>query len=138
MAPPQLTIKASHSTVSGRAVLDALVRSGIAEHLEHEAHGPFGHTSLTLGLLESLAEAATLGIAAAEGLRGVILEELSADASGASFASFVQPRLQPEHRLLVSCFQLVVTVDDLLDRISRLYALPQVQGDLELEGLRTY
>lgn len=126
----ELKIKSIRSREGREAVVEAIEGSGLVEHLREVGGGPFGHSSQTLGLLEALVEASGLGLAAADGLRGAILDDLG---GGASFAL---PVLAPEHRRLVAGFQLVVTVDALQRGLERICALPQVEGALELGGLR--
>jgi hypothetical protein len=116
-------------------VVGAIASSGLPEHLASVAAGPFGHRSWSLALLEGLADAADLGLAAAEALRGVVLEDLSAGSRGRGAASFALPALGPEHRQLLATFALVVTADALSSRAESICALPTVSGRLELDGL---
>lgn len=111
-------------------VVEAIRASLLSERLEASSRGPFGHTSQTLALLESLVEAADVGLAAAEELRGAVLEELSGE------ASFSLPTLGPEHRQLIASFAVVVMADILSRNAESFCQRPSVEGGLELDGLR--
>jgi hypothetical protein len=130
------TVSASIEVEPGRGssartdAIEAVRRSGLVEHLARAAGGPFGQTSLTLGFLEALIDAAELGISAGERLRSVMLDELSAGA-----ASFALPPLGPEHRRLVAAFELVVVADELSRRMDAAGGAPDVTGALESDGL---
>lgn len=94
---------------------------------------PFGAgvpSALSLSALEHLRDAVDTSLAACEALRGLILEELSTGAP-----SFALPRLEPEHRQLISAFGLVILADATWRKLSQLMALTPPDGELELDGL---
>lgn len=111
-------------------VVEAIKASVLSERLEKSTEGPFGHTSQTLALLEGLVEAADVGLAAADQLRGAILEELS------DKASFSLPALGPEHRQMIASFAVVVMADIIGRQAESICTPPNVEGGLELDGLR--
>jgi hypothetical protein len=115
---------------AGPLAVAALRRSGCDATLVRLAPGPFGPAATGLCALEALALAVEQGLAAAECLRGLVLADLAP-----SQASFALAALGPEHRRLVSAFQLVVTADTALARLSALAPLPRVEGALKLDGL---
>jgi hypothetical protein len=125
-----LEIERGGSGADRSEAIELVRQSGLVEHLAAAAGGPFGQTSLTLGLLEALVDAVDLALRAGERLEAAILEDLS----GA--ASFALPRLGPEHRQLVASFELAVVADALTRRVEALCGVPAVEGALEAEGLR--
>lgn len=111
------------------AVTEAVITSGLPGQFEKLAPGPFGKTATSLGVLEGVVAACDLGLAAAESLRGVILDEA---ASGTSFAV---PELTRQQRQLVAAFQVAVTADAVERRIAEWIHEPIVDGSLEMDGL---
>ncbi len=114
---------------SRSAAEDTVQDSGLPEVLARLAPSPFGQTATSAAILECLVEAVDLGLAASAGLEGVILADL------ATPASFAMPKLEPEHRRLISAFQIVVTADDAARRITERCPVPDVEGALELDGV---
>ncbi|QDG52799.1 AAA family ATPase [Persicimonas caeni] len=110
-------------------VTAAVKKSGLPGQFEKLAPGPFGKTATSLGVLEGVVAACDLGLAAAEALRGVILDEA---ASGASFAV---PELTRQQRQLVAAFQVAVTADSVERHIAEWVHEPAVEGSLEMDGL---
>lgn len=111
------------------SVLEAVRNSGLPGQFEKLAPGPFGKTSTAVGVLEGLVAACDLSLAAAEALRGVILDEMS---SGTSFAV---PELSHKQRQLVAAFQVAVCADALERRVTEWVSEPVVDGSLEMDGL---
>ncbi len=111
------------------AAVAAVDGSGLPELLRRLAPGPFGLTATSTHVLESLADAADLGLAASTALRGVLLAELS----GAG--DFQLPELAPAHERLLAAVQLIVAADDAVRRLGRFCPAPDVQGALEMDGL---
>lgn len=109
-----------------RAVRD----SGLPDQFAQLASGPFGHTSITAGILEGLADSADLSLAAGEALEGVILDELREDDDSLSL-----PSLSEEQRQLVASFELVVFADAARRHLADLTGLPDHEGSLDLDGL---
>ncbi len=111
------------------AAIAAVEGSGLPDLLRRLAPGPFGLTATSTHVLESLADAADLGLAAAAALRGVLLAELS----GAG--DFQLPELAPGHERLLAAVQLIVAADDAVRRLGRFCPAPDVHGALEMDGL---
>ena len=111
---------------------DATHDSGLPRLIEERAPGPFGLSALGVGALEDLVAATDLSLAAAEGMRGLILDELR---QHASLTGFALPELQAPHRQLIRSFQLVVLADAFRRRASERVPLPPVTGSLDLDGL---
>ncbi|MEM7354410.1 MAG: AAA family ATPase [Acidobacteriota bacterium] len=111
------------------AAVAAVEGSGLPELLGRLAPGPFGLTATATHMLEALADAADLGLAASAALRGILLAELS----GAE--GFQLPELAPGHERLLAAVQLVVAADDAVRRLGRLCPHPEVHGALEMDGL---
>ncbi len=107
----------------------AVEGSGLPELLRRLAPGPFGLTATATGVLESLADAADLGLAASAALRGVLLAELS------TAGDFQLPELAPGHERLLAAVQLIVAADDAVHRLGRFCPAPDVDGALEMDGL---
>ncbi len=111
------------------AAVAAVADSGLPDLLRRLAPGPFGLTSTSTHVLESLADAADVGLAASAALRGVLLAELS----GAG--DFQLPELAPGHERLLAAVQLIVAADDAVRRLGQFCPAPDVHGALELDGL---
>jgi AAA+ superfamily predicted ATPase len=109
-----------------RAVRD----SGLPDQFAELASGPFGHTSVTAGILEALAESLDLALAGGEALEGVILDEIREDDD-----SLTLPSLSREQRQLVASFELVVLADAARRHLAGLVGLPDHEGSLDLDGL---
>ncbi|MFC1610050.1 AAA family ATPase [Myxococcota bacterium] len=97
--------------------------------MQRMAPGPFGQTAVSTAVLEGLVEATDLGLAAAAHLEGAILGELSES------GSFAVAKLEQEHLRLLAAFQVVVTADSAVRRISERCPVPTVEGALELDGV---
>lgn len=108
------------------AAVDAVRAAGWLEAARKLAPGPFGPQSGATLVLEQLALAVDLGRRA----RGGLEAEMTASRSDALDAA----PLSVAQRQLLSAFQLVVTCDDGCARIARATALPEVEGELALEG----
>jgi DNA polymerase III delta prime subunit len=124
-----ITINCPRGGFDRHSAIAAVKKSGLSGQFEDLAPGPFGKTSTSLGVLESLVDACDLGLAAAEGLRGVILDEAS---SGSSFSV---PELTRQQRQLVAAFQVAVTADAVERRVVEWVQEPPVDGSLEMDGL---
>ena len=111
------------------AAVAAVEGSGLPELLRRLAPGPFGLTATATNILEALADAADLGLAASAALRGMLLAELS----GAG--DFRLPELAPGHERLLATVQLIVAADDAVLRLRRFCPVPEVHGTLEMDGL---
>ncbi len=103
------------------AAADAVARSGWPTLVEARLHGPFGHTAEGLSVLEALASATDLGLAAEAALAGVMRAGDGFDATP----------LAPPRRRLASAFQIVVMADALVDALGQ----PDVEGALAADGL---
>ena len=109
----------------------ATLNSGLVELFVQRAPGPVGASALGAQAIEDLIASVDLGLAAAAGIQGLILEEIQRPAA----PSFLLPQIQAPHRQLVRAFQYAVTVDAFRRRLSERIALPSVDGELDLEGL---
>ena len=90
-----------------RTAAEAAVRdAGMPSLLSRLAPGPFGHTATGVAILESLVDAADIGLLAAATLEGTIMAELQQP------GSFVVPDLSADHRRLIAAFQIVVTANE--------------------------
>ena len=126
-APLTVTVPASGFA---RAAAIAAIKGGqLAEAIAPLAAGPFGLSAGGVTLLELLVDAVDVGIAAAEGLKGVILE------SQMQAGSFTLPTLAPPQARLIGALQLVVTADEVAARVADRFSPPIVEGSLELDGL---
>lgn len=112
-------------------VTSAVKASGIDVYFDDVSPGPFGHTTLSLASLEALVLASDLAWCSADELHGVIIEELK----GGEFDSFVLPMLEPEHTRLVNSFMVIVLADAFRRRVGELAELPDVDGELDTDGL---
>jgi SpoVK/Ycf46/Vps4 family AAA+-type ATPase len=93
------------------------------------SESPFGKSALQLGVLESLVDAADVGVAAVERARGVILDEMDeAD-------TFVVPTLSRAQRQLLGALQIVVTADVFARHAAEWIGQPDTDGSLDLDGL---
>ncbi|MFP4600284.1 MAG: AAA family ATPase [Persicimonas sp.] len=128
-SPQKINITLPAGGFDRAAVIDAVCESTLPAQFEELAPGPFGKTSTSLGVLEGLVEACDLGLAAAERLRGEILDEM--DAGG----SFAVPQLDEKQRQLCAAFQIAVSADALERRVTEWASEPSVDGALEMDGL---
>ena len=112
------------------AVVSAVKGSGLPGQFETLAPGPFGKTSTALGVLEGVVHAGDLGLAAAEALRGTILDEMTGETTSLSL-----PELGREQRQLISAFQIAVTADAVERRVVQWAQEAPVDGSLEMDGL---
>jgi hypothetical protein len=127
--PQDITVSLPKGGFDRQGVIDAVKASGLPGQFEDLAPGPFGKTATSLGVLESLVEACDLGLAAAEALGGVILDE------AASGSSFSVPELTRQQRQLVAAFQIAVCADAVERRVAEWVQEPPVDGSLEMDGL---
>jgi hypothetical protein len=111
------------------AAVEAIAQAGLSGQFEELAPGPFGKSATSVGVLEGLAAACDLGLAAAEKLRGVVLDEV--EGSG----SFVLPELDRRQRQLCAAFQVAVTADAVGRRVAEWVGEASVDGSLEMDGL---
>ncbi len=125
----QISVSVPAGGFDRSAVVAAVRTSGLPGQFDKLAPGPFGKTSTALGVLEGLVEACDLSLAAAEALRGVILDEMS---TGSSFAVAELGRKQ---RQLVAAFQIAVCADAVERRVAEWVAEPSIDGSLEMDGL---
>ena len=124
-----LTVTVPAGGFARASAIAAIERAGLAAVMTRLAPGPFGATSCGLGILEALVEALDVGLAAAAGLKGLVLGEAM------QASSFSLPSLTPPQAQLVGAFQLVVTADALARRLDALCGEAVVAGMLELDGL---
>jgi len=108
----------------------AVRNSGLPDQLAALAGGPFGHTSITVGVLEALAESVDLSLAAGEALEAVVLDDIRERDD-----SLTLPSLSDEQRRLVASFEVVVLADAARCRLADLTGLPDHEGSLDLDGL---
>lgn len=111
------------------AAIGAVRRSGLPEKCETLAGGPFGHTSVTAGLLEILCESVDLALAAGEALCGAILDDIGDD------DSLNLPALSTRQRQLVASFEIIALTDAARRDLDDLCGLPSDGGSLDSDGL---
>jgi hypothetical protein len=124
-----ITVSLPRGGFDRHGVIEAVKKSGLPGQFEELAPGPFGKTATSLGVLESLVDTCDLGLAAAEALSGVILDEAT---NGSSFSV---PELSRQQRQLVAAFQIAVSADALARRVAEWVKEPPVDGSLEMDGL---
>ena len=111
------------------AAARAVREGGLPELLARVAAGPFGQSATGVRVLETIADAVDVGLAAASGLEGLVL------ASSRPAGSFEVVTLAPAQARLVAAFQAVVTAREASRRLAEIAPPPTVEGALELDGL---
>jgi hypothetical protein len=113
-----------------RAGVKALVAEGtLARTMHRVARAPFGHTVVTLRTLDAVVEAADLALQTGEVMHGALLEDI------ARTGTFAIPEPTRDQRLFVGAFAVTVLCDNLVRLLAEIAPTPQVESNLELEGL---
>ncbi len=113
-----------------RAGIRELVKqSGLAAAMHKRVRAPFGHTVLTLSMLEAVIEAGDLALQTGESLHAALLEDI------ARTGTLAIPEPTVDQRLFIGAFTILVLCDDLLPQLAALAPSPQLTSDLELDGL---
>ena len=113
-----------------RAGVKALVAEGtLARQLHRVVRAPFGHTVTTLRTLDAVVEAADLALQTGEVMHGALLEDI------ARTGTFAIPEPTRDQRLFVGAFATTVLCDTLVHLLAEIAPTPQVESNLELEGL---
>ncbi|MBK8718245.1 MAG: AAA family ATPase [Deltaproteobacteria bacterium] len=113
-----------------RAGIRALVADGsLAKQLHRIVKAPFGHTVLTLRLLDVVVEAGDLALAAGEAIHAALLEDI------ARSGSFALPEPTSEQRLFIGAFTATVACDAAVRGFAELAPTPGTDGSLEADGL---
>lgn len=108
----------------------AVESSGLVDLYQQHATGPFGVTSTALLSLEALTQSVDIGLAAHEGLKGLVMEALQEGAT-----PYQLPTLQAEHRQFLASFMIVVITDALTRKLGAYMTLPGSDEELDLDGL---
>lgn len=108
----------------------AVVASGLPALFERQAKGPFGPSASALTALELLADATDLGLAAYEGLSGVVHESLQQ-----SQPSYTLAPLGPVHRQFLASFAIVTLADAFSRKLAAFVVLEPPEDELDLDGL---
>ncbi len=127
--PKPIDVQLPRGGFARSAATTAVQESGLVELFEARAAGPFGRSAVATTILEQLADAVDLGLAAAAALEGVIRAEAR------PVSSFVAPVLTGGQARLVAAFQLVVTADAAVRRLQAHCPVAEVEGNLELDGV---
>ena len=112
-----------------RAGVRALVSETLAKSLHRVARAPFGHTVMTLRLLEAVVESADLALAAGEALHGALLEDI------ARTGTFAIPEPTRDQKLFIGAFAATVLCDASSRAFAELAPTPATDGSLESDGL---
>ncbi len=113
-----------------RAGIRALVADGsLAKQLHRIVKAPFGHTVLTLRLLDVVVEAGDLALAAGEAIHAALLEDI------ARSGSFALPEPTGDQRLFIGAFTATVACDAAVRGFAELAPTPGTDGSLEADGL---
>lgn len=114
-----------------RAGVRTLVGESIAKILHKVARAPFGHTVMTLRLLEAVVESGDLALAAGEALHGALLEDI------ARTGTFAIPEPTRDQRLFIGAFAATVLCDAATRSFAELAPTPALDGSLEADGLES-
>jgi hypothetical protein len=90
---------------------------------------PFGHTVLSLRALESTVKAGDLALQAGEALHAALMEDV------ARSGSLAIPEPTRDQRLFIGAFSITVLCDALVPQLAALAPSPDLDSDLEAEGL---
>lgn len=90
---------------------------------------PFGHTVLTLRTLDELVSACDLALATGEAMHAVLMEDIAAS------GSLAIPEPTTDQRLFIGAFTVTVLADALVPELAALAPTPELESDLEAEGL---
>ncbi|MFO0634753.1 MAG: AAA family ATPase [Nannocystaceae bacterium] len=113
-----------------RAGVRTLVAEGtLAKQLHRIVRAPFGHTVLTLRLLDVVVDAGDLALAAGEAIHAALLEDI------ARSGSFAIPEPTRDQKLFVGAFTATVLCDAAARGFAELGPSPATDGSLEAEGL---
>ncbi len=114
-----------------RAGVRTLVSESLAKGLHRVAKAPFGHTVLTLRLLDAVVESGDLALAAGEAMHGALLEDI------ARTGTFAIPEPTRDQKLFVGAFAATVWCDAAARAFAGLAPSPVTDGSLEADGLET-
>ncbi|MBL8948959.1 MAG: AAA family ATPase [Myxococcales bacterium] len=112
-----------------RAGVRSAVSESLAKALHRVAKAPFGHTVMTLRLLEAVVEAGDLALAAGEALHGALLEDI------ARTGTFAIPEPTRDQKLFIGAFAATVWCDAAGRAFAELAPTPVTDGSLEADGL---
>lgn len=113
-----------------RAGMRALVAEGpLSKNLHKVVRAPFGHTVLTLRMLDATVAAGDLALAAGEALHAALLEDI------ARTGSFAIPEPTRDQKLFIGAFAATVMCDALQRGLAELAPTPEIEGSLEADGL---
>jgi hypothetical protein len=113
-----------------RAGMREMVRAcGLAKTVHSMVRAPFGHSLESLRTLEAVVEAADLGLASGEAMHAAVLEDVAAT------GSLAIPDLTGDQSLFVGAFVIIVLTDALVPELAALAPTPEVESDLEAEGI---
>lgn len=97
--------------------------------LHRLVRAPFGHTVLTLRTLDELVAACDLALATGEAMHAALMEDIAAS------GSLAIPEPTSDQRLFLGAFTVTVLADALCPELAALAPSPDVESDLEAEGL---
>lgn len=112
-----------------RAGVRAIVSETLAKGLHRVVRAPFGHTVMTLRLLEAVVESGDLALAAGEALHGALLEDI------ARTGTFAIPEPTRDQKLFIGAFAATVWCDAAGRAFAELAPTPATDGSLEADGL---
>jgi hypothetical protein len=90
---------------------------------------PFGHTVLSLRALDSIVQAGDLALQGGERLHAALMEDI------ARSGSLAIPDPTQDQRLFIGAFTATVLCDGIVPELASLAPSPEVDSDLEAEGL---
>src|SRR5690606_36334153 len=126
---PPLLVTSSACGFDRPAVRELVKESGLATALHRLVRAPFGHTVLRPRALDAVIAAGDLALHAGEALHAALLEDI------ARAGSLALPEPTRDQRLFVGAFALTVVVDLLAPRLGQVAPTPEVDGELESDGL---
>ena len=142
--PEQPTDRSPTSTSSALAPLviepppDGFDRAGMRELIKvaqlakavHQiVRAPFGHTVSTLQMLDAVVQAADLALQTGEALHAMLLDDI------ARTGTLALPDPTRDQRLFIGAFTITVFADRTLLALAQLGPTPDIESDLEAEGL---
>ncbi len=113
-----------------RAGMRELVKAAQLPARVHElARGPFGHTALTLQMLDATVAACDLALQAGEAMHAALLEDIAAT------GTLAIPEPTADQRAFIGAFTVTVLADALCEALAELAPTPDSDSDLEADGL---
>lgn len=115
-----------------RAGIRKLLAEGpLPKALHRIVRGPFGHTVGTLRAIDAVVVAGDLALQAGEQIQAALMEDI------AKAGSLAIPEPTTDQRLFVGAFTVTVFMDTLASELAQLAPTPEVDSDLEAEGLES-